>query len=157
MIRFRETAYLWTFGFLKIPLLFFISPSVVELTDEICVLRIGLNRRTRNHLGSMYFGVLAAGADCAGAFAAMRMIQASGAQVSLVFKDFEAHFLKRADGDVHFTCRDIPAIRELVERVKVTGERENLPVHVTATVPVLSGEEPVAEFVLTLSLKLSKS
>ena len=34
-----------------------------------------------------------------------------------------------------------------------TGERVNLPVPVTATVPSVFGDEPVAEFVITLSVK----
>src|SRR4051812_37497364 len=105
-VTLRETLVLRSFGFFKIPLLFFVSPSVVELTDEKCVVKIPLNRRTRNHLGSMYFGTLAIGADCAGGLIAMRLIQAEKAKVSLVFKDFKAEFLKRPEGDVHFTSED---------------------------------------------------
>ena len=40
----------------------------------------------------------------------------------------------------------------IVEATK-TGERVNMPLKITATVPEISGIEPVAEFVLTLSLK----
>jgi acyl-coenzyme A thioesterase PaaI-like protein len=149
----RDTFYLRAFSFLKIPVLFFVSPSVVELNDHRCVIRIPLNRRTKNHLNSMYFGVLAAGADAAGGLNAMRMIQREQSKVSLIFKDFEAHFLKRAEGDTLFTCEDGPAIQELVRKTIETGERQHMPVHVTATVPSKLGTEPVARFVLTLSLK----
>jgi acyl-coenzyme A thioesterase PaaI-like protein len=153
----RETFLLRAFGFLKIPVLFFVSPSVVEMTDERCVVKIPLNRRTKNHLKSMYFGVLAAGADCAGGLVAMRMIQEGGNQVSLIFKDFHAEFLKRAEGDVLFTCEDGLQIRELVQKATESGERENMPVQITATVPSKLGNEPVAKFTLTLSLKRKKS
>lgn len=153
----RETFLLRAFGFLKIPVLFFVSPSVVEMADERCVVKIPLNRRTKNHLKSMYFGVLAAGADCAGGLVAMRMIQEGGNKVSLIFKDFHAEFLKRAEGDVHFTCDDGLAIRELVQKATESGERENMPVHITATVPSKLGDEPVAKFTLTLSLKRKSS
>jgi acyl-coenzyme A thioesterase PaaI-like protein len=152
----RETFLLRTFGLLKIPVLFFISPSVVEMTDERCVVKVPLNRRTRNHLKSMYFGVLAAGADCAGGLVAMRMIQEEGNRVSLIFKDFHAEFLKRAEGDVLFTCEDGLAVKELVRKATETGERENMPVHIVATVPSKLGDEPVAKFTLTLSLKRKK-
>ena len=104
----------------------------------------------------MYFGVLAAGADVAGGLIAMRLIQEEGNLVSLVFKDFQASFLKRAEGDVHFICEDGEAIRKLVQKATESGERENMPVHVVATVPSQSGPEPVAEFTLTLSLKRKK-
>src|SRR5437016_5674106 len=74
----RETLLLRTFGLLKVPMLLFVSPSVVEITDEKCVIKIRLNRRTKNHLNSLYFGSLAAGADCAGGLIAMRLIQSEG-------------------------------------------------------------------------------
>jgi acyl-coenzyme A thioesterase PaaI-like protein len=154
--QYRDTLFLRAFGFLKVPLLFFISPSVTELTGERCVVKVPLNRRTKNHWNSMYFGALAAGADCAGGLIAMRQIQEEGNLVTLLFKDFQANFLKRAEGDVLFTCEDGEAIRTLVQKATESGERENLPVRVTATVPSRFGSEPVAEFTLTLSLKRKK-
>ena len=51
----KETFYLRTFGLLKVPMLFYTSPSVIELTEERCVIKIPLKRRTKNHLHSMYF------------------------------------------------------------------------------------------------------
>ncbi len=149
----RDTFLLRSFGFLKIPLLFFISPTVVEVSDQRCVVSIPLKRRTKNHLNSMYFGALAAGADCAGGLIAMRLIQERGNHVSLIFKDFHAEFLKRAEGDVHFICEEGDQIRELVEKAIQSGERENMPVHIVAFVPSQLPDEPVARFTLTLSLK----
>ena len=150
-----ETARLRLWALTKIPLIFFLRPSVVAIDDERCVLKIRLTRRSRNHLGSMYFGALCAGADLAGALMAMRQIDRSGGRVSLIFKDLKAEFLKRAESDVHFTCEDGAAIRELVARARTSGEREHLPVTVVATVPDKLGTEPAARFVLTLSLKRS--
>ena len=151
--KLRATLQLRTFGFFKIPLIFYVSPFIEEFNNERIVVRIPLKRHTRNHLKSMYFGVLATGADCAGGLMAMRMIQASGQKVSLLFKDFKAEFLKRAEGDVFFTCEDGSAIRALVEKALTSDDRVNHTVHVTATVPSLLGSEPVALFELTLSLK----
>lgn len=153
----RETFYLRAFGFFKVPLLYFTKPTVVELTDQRCVIKIPLNRRTKNHLDSMYFGALSVGADCAGGLMAMSQIRAKGNQVSLVFKDFQAQFLKRPHSDVLFTCEDGLAIRDLVQKALETGERQHMPVRVTATAPLQQGNEPVAQFVLTLSLKRKKT
>jgi acyl-coenzyme A thioesterase PaaI-like protein len=150
--KYRDTFLLRSFG-LKIPLLFFATPSVIELTEERCEIKIPLNRRTRNHLGCMYFGALAIGADCAAGLVAVRKIQNNGIPVSFIFKDFRADFLKRAEGDVHFSCEIGKEIVQLVERAIETGERQNLAVPVVATVPSLVGIEPVARFMLTLSLK----
>jgi hypothetical protein len=40
----------------------------------------------------------------------------------------------------------------LVRKAEETGERQNLPVQIVAIVPKIS-DEPVAKFVLTLSIK----
>ncbi len=100
----------------------------------------------------MYFGVLSVGADITGGFLAMKLIRNNQSRISLIFKDFHADFLKRAEGDVHFICEDGLAIKNLVEVAEQTGDRQNLPLQITATVPSISNES-VAEFILTLSLK----
>jgi acyl-coenzyme A thioesterase PaaI-like protein len=148
-----ETTRLRLWAFTKIPLLFFLRPSVVEANERRTVIRIALSRRSRNHLGSMYFGALCAGADLAGALTAMRCIEASGRRVSLIFKDVRAQFFKRAEGDVLFSCDDGEAVAGLLRRAIESGQREELPVRIVATVPDRLGSEPAAEFLLTLSLK----
>ena len=69
--RLKATAQLWAFGILKIPVLFFLKPRVLQVDIEKTEVMIKLNRKTKNHLGSMYFGVLAAGADVAGGLLAL--------------------------------------------------------------------------------------
>jgi acyl-coenzyme A thioesterase PaaI-like protein len=149
----RWTLQLQALAFLKIPVLAFISPRVVAMTDERCEIKIPLARRNKNHLGSMYFAVQAAGADCACGLAALKLIDESGKKINLVFKDFQAEFLKRPDGETHFICDEVKSIRELVAKAAASGERENLQVNLRATVPSKYGDEPVALFKLTLSLK----
>ena len=82
----------------------------------------------------------------------MHYIRESKSKISLIFKDFQADFLKRAEGDVHFLCVEGSAIRSLIKKSEETGERESMPVHITATVPSIS-PDPVAKFILTLSIK----
>lgn len=148
----RETLALRLFGLTKIPLLFYVGVSVTELSPERMVVRIPLRRRTRNHLGSMYFGALCIGADCAPGAYAMYLIKQQPARISMVFKEFQAEFLKRAEGDVHFICDQGKEIAELVAQAAASEERVERQVEVVATVPSLS-DEPVARFKLTLSLK----
>ncbi len=140
---------------LKIPVLLFLAPRVVSVDDEVCEVKIPLGWRSRNHVGSMYFGALCAGADVAGGLFAARLITSRHRRVQLLFADLRAEFLKRADGDVHFRCRDGRRIAEAVRRADETGERVTLPVEVVATVPARYGDEPVARFTLGLSLKRS--
>jgi acyl-coenzyme A thioesterase PaaI-like protein len=150
-----ETKIKWQillFGLTQVPLIFYCRPKVVSISVSKLEIKIKLNRRTKNHLNSMYFGVLAVGADVTGGFLAMRYIQASTSKIALIFKDFKAEFLKRAEGDVHFVCEDGIAIQNLVRAAEETGERQSLPVQIIATVPKIS-DEPVAKFILTLSIK----
>lgn len=112
-----------------------------------------MTRRTRNHLKSMYFGALCTGADAAAALPALDALRRAGVPMSVVFKDVRGEFFKRPEAEVHFTCAQVAQIRDLVEKARISGERESLSVEVVATVPSLLGEEPVARFALTLSVK----
>lgn len=149
---FKETMFLRVFGFLKVPLIALVRPSIVEMDEEKVIIKIPLNFFSRNHLKSMYFGTLAIGADCAGGYLAVRKIMKDRLPLTFVFKDFQAEFLKRPDGDVHFTCRDGAVIDATMKKAMASGERENAPLLIEATVPSISAEV-VARFHLTLSLK----
>lgn len=148
----RETLYLRWFGLARIPLLYYVGVSVVELTPERMVVRIPLRRRTKNHLGSMYFGALCIGADVAPGAYTMYLIRQQRVPISMVFKAFQAEFLKRAEGDVHFICDRGREIAALVAQAATSEERVERQLDVIATVPSLS-DEPVAKFKLTISLK----
>ena len=150
--EFKTTWIMRAFGATKVPLIWWCRPKVVTHTDEVLEVKIPLRFRTKNHLGSMYFGVLAVGADVTGGFLAMDPIMKSGRKVALIFKDFKADFIKRPEGDVHFYCNDGFAIRELVNEAIKTGERHNFTMSIEATVPSISSDI-VARFKLTLSLK----
>ena len=150
----KETLFIRTFGLFKVPLILFVSPSVVQLDDKACTIKIPLKRRTKNHLNSMYFGVLCTGADIAGGLMAMNEIKKSKKNVVLAFKDFKADFIKRAEGDVYFTCEQSLEIKDFVKKVIASKERMNFPLIITATVPAINPQEIVARFELTLSLKL---
>ncbi|MBK9516313.1 MAG: DUF4442 domain-containing protein [Anaeromyxobacter sp.] len=148
----KETAAVRLLG-LKIPVLLFLGPRVQRLDEKGCAVTIPFGWRSRNHVGSMYFGALCAGADLAGGLPAARLIWEKHKRVSLVFADLKAEFLKRADGDTLFTCDDGYAVAAAVRQADASGERVTLPVQVTATVPEKYGDEAVARFTMGLSLK----
>lgn len=149
----KDTAMVRIFGLTKVPMLWYLRPSVVEMDRQKCVIKIPLTRKSKNHLNSMYFGAMAAGADCAAGLFAMKLIMQSGENIALSFKDFHAEFLKRAEGDTLFSCVQGEEISTFVSEVIASGERMNKEMIVTATCPDKLGDEPVAQFKLTLSLK----
>ncbi len=150
---FKETALLRLVG-LRIPMLLFLSPRVLELDDERCAVELPLTWRSRNHLiGAMYFGALCAGADLAGGLPAAKLMVAKHRDVKLVFGELRAEFLKRADGNVVFRSTNPRAVADALRETVRTGERVSAPVEVVATVPSRYGDEPVARFQMTISLK----
>lgn len=149
----KETLRINAYTLWKIPQIAFLSPRVVEVSDEKITIRIPLNYRSRNHVGSMYFGSLAVGADLVVGTMALRHIEKTGQDIQILFKSFQADYLKRAEDDVYFTCEKGSEISQLVDRAAGSGERVQMPIEAYATVPSLFGNEPVARFTLTLSLK----
>jgi acyl-coenzyme A thioesterase PaaI-like protein len=156
-MSFKDTIFVRYFGLTKVPLIFWVRPKVLELNDEKTIVEIPFLRRNKNHLGSMYFGVLCTGADIGGGIAAMREIHNSGRKISLAFKDFKAEFHKRAEGPTHFVNDQGPEIKKFIQRVIESKERENMAVEIKAYTPSKLGDEPVASFTLTLSCKLKGS
>ncbi len=148
----KETAAVRALG-VRIPLLLFIAPNVLELDDEGAAVGVPLGWRTRNHVGSMYVGVMAAAADLASGMNAFSLIRSRYRQVVPVFKYANMEFLKRADGDTVFRTREGRRIADAMAETERTGERVTLPVQVVATVPEKYGEEVVARFTMGLSLK----
>ena len=140
------------FGFTKVAMIAYCRPKVIYFDDKKLEIKIPLKRRTKNHINSMYFGALAVGADITGGFLAFPAIQNSKRKIVLVFKDFKAQFLKRAESDVHFICEDGLAIDELVANAIKTKQRQNYTLKIFAKTPKIS-DDIVAEFDLTLSIK----
>jgi hypothetical protein len=153
----KETLLLRAIGIMRIPFLALLRPRVLRVDEDVAELLAPLSYLTRNHVGSMYIGPLATGADCCGALHAARAIYGLGGPphraVVPIFKSLRCEFHKLADGDVLFRSSDGRAVTEAVVRADATGERVTLPVQVVATVPSRYGDEPVASFTLELSLK----
>ncbi len=152
---FKDNLVLRALGFLKIPMLGFTRPRILELTDERTEVRIPLSRRTKNHLNSMYFGAFAVGADTAVGLLAFKKIRDSGKPVNLIFKDFHAKYHRRAENHVHFVCEEGRAIGRLVDEAVQTKERVSKKFNVHSYVAKENMKKPVATFTLTLSLKLA--
>ena len=151
--RFKYNFYLWYFGLTQVRLIHYCRPKIVDVNKDGVTLFMPLDRRTRNHVRSMYIGAMVVGVDMVTGFTAFLKIRESKRNVILIFKDLKANFLKRAEGDIHYICSEGKAISAAVEEAIRTGERVNLPVPVIATVPDKFGGEPVAEFIITLSMK----
>ena len=144
---------LWLFGFFKIPLIGYVRPRLLQVDDKRMVVKIPLRRRTKNHLGSMYFGALSIGADLAGAFQAFYIADKRNSKISLAFKDFQANFIRRPESDVYFISEAGQQIEEMVVETIRTKERVTKGIRIDAVINYPDNPEVVAEFTLGLSVK----
>jgi hypothetical protein len=155
----KANLILKAFGILKVPMILYTGAKIEEISASKTVIKIPLTWRTKNHLGSMYFGALCVGADlCAGLYSAL-LIHESKKKVHLSFKEFKATFKKRPVSNNYFLVKDNQNIKKFVESViDNPGKRQNLDVQIiSSTDKSFSSPEDVnAEFVLTLSLKASE-
>lgn len=138
-------------GIFKIPMIGYVRPRLVEINDTDVVVKIRLRRRTKNHLKSMYFGVLAVGADVTAGLHAFYFCDELNVRPSFAFKAMKSEFIKRAETDVLFTCNEGAAVREQVLKAIQTNERQNHWVKVTAK--DLNGDV-VALFEMEISVKI---
>lgn len=150
----RFKLFLWSFGRFRVPLIGYLRPRLITLTDHEIVIKLKLNRRSKNHLNSMYFGALAIGADLAGGLYGFYHAKRAKLAISLAFKSFQAQFLRRPESDVFFVCNKGNLVQDMVMESKKTRERINQPIEVIAYTQYPLQPEEVARFILELSLKV---
>lgn len=148
----KLTYMIYLLTFFKIPIIAFMRPIVLELNEKRSVVEIKLKRRTKNHLGAMYFGALTVGAELSCALKAVELVFLKKKPVNFLFKDFKANFLKRAEGDVLFICEQTQDVEDLITKALASSEREEKLIHGKAY-ESSNLKEPIMTFELTLSLK----
>ncbi|MFT5480591.1 MAG: acyl-coenzyme A thioesterase PaaI-like protein [Bacteroidia bacterium] len=138
------------FGLFKIPLIGFCRPRIEEISESSISVKIPLNRRTRNHVKSMYLGVMTVGADLASGFLAYYLLETKGLTAAPVFKSLKAEYFKRAEDAVYFVCNEGQTIQSMIQTMEATKERVNQMI----TVKAVCKDELVAQFEMELSMKL---
>lgn len=141
---------LFFMGLLKIPMLRFVRPKLLQLDDNTAIVCIRLTRRSKNHLDSMYFGALAVGADTAAGILAFYHSGKLGKKPAFAFKSMDAHFLSRPTSHVRFICHEGKVVETAIREAIASGERVNRKVNVSA---FNSRDEVVATFVMEVSVK----
>ncbi len=79
----------------------------------------------------------------------MHIIKKNNSKARLLFKNFEADFVKRAESGVLFSCSDSDIVEAAVNKNLKSGERVNFKIKVQA----LADDEETANFTLTTSIK----
>jgi len=142
---------LFLLGMFKIPMLGRLRPELELINDEKVQLKIKLKKRSKNHLNSMYFAALAAGADCAAGLHAFYYAEKYSKKISFAFKSMQGQFLKRAETDTTFIFNGGKAIEAVILKSMETGERFN---HVCDVEAYNTEGEVVATFKMEASVKV---
>ena len=148
-ITLKERLFLKLYCYAKLPMIAYCRPDVQHLSSKAAQVYIPLRRRTKNHFKSMYFGALSVGADFTAGLLVMHIIKKNNSNARLLFKNFEANFLKRADSGVSFLCSDHSVIEDAVLKNLKSRERVNFKIRVQA----ITDRDKVADFTLTTSIK----
>lgn len=150
---FRFKLFFWYFCHFKVAMIGYLKPRLIKLDEEEIVICLPLKRRSRNHLNSMYFGALSVGADLAGGLHGFYHAELAQCKVALVFKSFQAQFLRRPESDVYFVCADGATVKAMIAETKLSKERVSKPIHIDAYTDYPQQKNKVAEFILELSVK----
>lgn len=149
----KAQRFLWLFGLFKIPMIGFVSPSIVILDDTRLVIKIPHKRRTKNHLNSIYIGALVIGADLAAGFHAFIIGKEMNKDISLAFKGIKADFISRPMSEVYFVCNEGETVTKMIEESVISGERITKDISIEVFTNYLEEAVLVANFTIGLSLK----
>jgi acyl-coenzyme A thioesterase PaaI-like protein len=103
-----------------IPLARGLRARVVEVTDTRCELLMPATRRSRNHVGSMYFGAQMTLADLTAGVLIFRRFP-PGPYGALI-KRVEADFLAKAKGDIRCVCTLPEEASAALEQVRASPD-----------------------------------
>ena len=67
----KYNLFLWYFSWTQVRLIYYCRPKIFDVTEEGVELFMPLDRRTRNHVKSMYIGAMVVGVDMVTGFTAM--------------------------------------------------------------------------------------
>ncbi|CEG58100.1 PaaI family thioesterase [Legionella fallonii] len=151
----RFKFFLWYFSHFKVAMIGYLKPRLIKISEKEIVICLPLRRRSRNHLNSMYFGALSVGADLAGGLHGFYHAELAQCKMSLVFKSFQAQFLRRPESDVYFVCNEGEVVKGMIEESQSSKERVNKPITIKAYTNYLTQPEEVANFILELSIKVT--
>jgi hypothetical protein len=134
---FKEKWAIKFLGWWKIPMIHAVDPKVITFSqvydhEKYTALVIPFTRFNKNHLGSLYFGSFAVGADLCGGLYPLKWMMEHKKVLSLAFKNFSIQFLKRAYGDVIFVHSQNQHIANLIQTVHSSGQRQNLTLEIQA-------------------------
>lgn len=139
----------------KLPSAWLCGVRIKEISKRTCKVGVRHQWINQNPFNSMYFAVQAMAAELSTGALVMQEINQSRHKISMLVKQNEAAFVKKATGRIIFECHDGEKIRDAIAKATETGEGEVFWMHSTGR--NAQGEQVSAfHFEWTIKLKLKK-
>ena len=106
----------------KLPSAWLSGIRIKEISETKAVATARHRWINQNPFGSMYFAVLAMGAELSTGILVMKKIQDSGKRISMLVTHNEATFTKKAKGRIIFVCEEGAKINKNIQQTIATGE-----------------------------------
>ena len=145
--------------FINIKLISFVGVRILNADENSVVVRLKLNRRTKNHLNSMYMGAQVIGAEIGPVFYAIKYCELNSLPVNSEYKDVSADFKRKTKGKyVYFKCEDTRKIKETLDVCASSTERAYEKIKVGAYDDKKMTEKSlVSEFEFTATFRQRRS
>lgn len=135
----------------KLPIARIAGLKLKHYDNSKCQISVKYGFLNQNPFGSMFWAVQGMAAETSTGTLCLTKIKMLGENISMLVLNIQANFIKKAIGEIIFTCEEGDKIDKVLEKAIETGEGELLTL--TSTGMDESGEK-VAEFQITWSFKL---
>lgn len=118
---------------LKVPAAWICGVRIKEIGASGC--KVGVKHRwiNQNPFNSMYFAVQAMAAELSTGALVMKKVQESGRSISMLVKNNNSSFTKKATGKLIFECTETGKINEAIQKAIETGEGQTFWMSSTGT------------------------
>ncbi|GGF81584.1 DUF4442 domain-containing protein [Wenyingzhuangia marina] len=135
----------------KLPSAYFCGVRLLDLKHDSAVAKVRFRWINQNPFKSIYFAVLAMAAELSTGTLVLKQTQESKLKFSTLVVGMNAQFLKKAVGEIRFTCADGAEIQQHIYTAMET--REGVAFTLKSTGVDESGDE-VARFEFSWSIKI---
>ena len=141
------------FMFTKLPSAFLCGVRLRSLQEHKCTTSVPYKWLSQNPFKSTYFACQAMAAEMSTGMLGLGHSYQSKPGISMLVVKFEAQYFKKATERIYFTCSSGQAIKDAIEKSKLTGE--GYTVECISTGKNKAGEM-MSEFKVTWSYKARK-
>jgi hypothetical protein len=134
----------------KLPAAFFAGLRLKSIDGSKSVISVRYNWFNKNPFGSLYFAVLSMAAEASTGILCIAAISKEKQKVSMLITKIEGNFIKKAVGEIRFSCQDGLKIEQAIEETISNGDSRSI---ICQSIGVNESAEPVAEFFCTWSFK----